>query len=55
MQNLIPKFRQSSIISNKPGYLPEKPKYLTSSNYHRLYELCRDVESEREYSNIRLA
>ena len=36
MQNLIPKFRQSSIISNKLGYLSEKLKTLMSSNYHRV-------------------
>ena len=34
MQNLIPKFRQSCIISEKPGYLSEKLKILTSCNYH---------------------
>ena len=28
MQNLIPKFRQSSIIPEKPGYLSEKLKIL---------------------------
>ena len=27
------KFRQSSIISEKPGYLSEKLKTLTTSNY----------------------
>ena len=32
MQNPIPKFRQSPIISEKPGYLSEKLKTLTSSN-----------------------
>ena len=35
MQNLIPKFSQSSIISEKPGYFSEKLKALASSNYHR--------------------
>ena len=28
MQNAIPKFRQSSFIFEKPGYLPEKLKTL---------------------------
>ena len=37
MQNLIPNFRQSSIISKKPGYLSEKLKILMSSNYHKVY------------------
>ena len=31
MQNSILKFRQSSCISEKPGYLPKKFKTLTSS------------------------
>ena len=35
MQNPLPKFKESSIISEKPGYLSEKLKTLTSSNYHR--------------------
>ena len=36
IQNSIPKFRQSSIISEKPGYLFEKLKTLTSSNYQKV-------------------
>ena len=32
MQNPILKFRQSSIISEKPGYLSEKLETLMSSN-----------------------
>ena len=36
MQNPLLKFRQSSIISEKPGYLSEKLKALTSSNYDRV-------------------
>ena len=35
-QNPIPKLKQSSIISEKPGHLSEKLKTLTSSDYHRL-------------------
>ena len=35
IQNSIPKFRQSSIISEKPGSLPGKLKTLTISNYHK--------------------
>ena len=34
MQNLIEKFRKSSIVFEKPGILSEKLKTLTSSNYH---------------------
>ena len=37
MQNPIPKFRQSSIMFEKPGYLSEKMKTLTSSNYSKGY------------------
>ena len=33
MQNTIQKFRQSSIVSEKPGILSENSKTLTSSNY----------------------
>ena len=36
MQNPIQKFRQSSIVFEKPGFLSEKLKILTSSNYHRV-------------------
>ena len=33
MQNAIQKFRQSSIVFEKPGILSENVKTLTSSNY----------------------
>ena len=33
MQNTIQKFRQSSIVFEKPDILPENLKILTSSNY----------------------
>ena len=33
MQNPKQKFRQSSIVFEKPGILPENLKTLTSSNY----------------------
>ena len=36
MQNSIQKFRQNSIVFDKPGNLFEKLKTLTSSNYQRL-------------------
>ena len=36
MQNPLPKFRQSSITSEKQGYLSEKLQTLTSSNYGRV-------------------
>ena len=36
MQNPMLKLRQTSFISEKPGYFSEKLKTLTSSNYHRV-------------------
>ena len=36
MQNPILKFRQSSSIFEKPGYLPEILETLTSFNYRRV-------------------
>ena len=44
MQNVKQKFRQSSIVFEKPGILPENLKTLTSSNYptvqYFLLQLC---------------
>ena len=34
-QDAIPKFKQSSIISEKPGYLSQKLKILRSFNCHK--------------------
>ena len=36
MENPMKKFRQNSIVFEKPGTLSEKLKTLTSSNYHRV-------------------
>ena len=36
MQNSIQKFRQSSIVSEKPDTLPENFKTFPGSNYHRV-------------------
>ena len=36
MEDPVLKFGQSSIIFEKPGYLSENLKTLTSSNYHRV-------------------
>ena len=36
MKNPTPKLRQTTVISKKPGFLTEKLKTLTSSNYHRV-------------------
>ena len=34
MQNTIPKFKKSSVISEKPGYLSQKLKTLTTMHFH---------------------
>ena len=52
MQNPIPKLRQSSIISKKPGLLSEKLKTLTSSNYHRVYDFFDEICTRFLFSNI---
>ena len=39
MQNSLPKLRQTSPISKKPGFLSERLKILTSSNYHREFNI----------------
>ena len=40
MQNAIQKFRQSSIVFEKPGIIPENLKALTSSNYPTVQHFC---------------
>ena len=40
MQNVVPKFGQSSNISEKPGYLSEILKILTSSNTIEYNSFC---------------
>ena len=40
MQNTIQKFRQSSIVFEKPGILSENLKTLTSSNYPAVQYFC---------------
>ena len=36
MQNFLQKFRRRSIVFEKPGFLFESLKNVTSSNYHRI-------------------
>ena len=36
MQNPVQQFRQSSIVFEKPDFLSEEFKILTSSNYHKV-------------------
>ena len=56
MQNLIPKLRQTSIISKKPDFLSEKLKTLTSSKYHRFYyfwlKLCTRFLLSNAYKRV---
>ena len=40
MQNVVPKFGQSSSISEEPGYLSEMLKILTSSNTIEYNSFC---------------
>ena len=56
MQNPIQKFRQTSIVLEKPGILSEKLKILTSSNYRRLYyflfKFCTRFLHTRVYKRV---
>ena len=56
MQNPIPKFTQKYIISEKLGYLPEKRKTLTISNYHGveyfLLKLCTRFLQNNVYKMV---
>ena len=52
MQNAIQKFRQSSIVFEKPGILPENLKTLTSSNYPTVqYFLLKLINNSRSKQN----
>ena len=52
MQNPILKFRQSSCISEKPGYLSEKLKTLMSSNYHRVQYFLLKLRTRFLLTNV---
>ena len=56
MQNPIPKLRQTSIISKKPGFLSEKLKTLRKFNYHRvsyfLLKLCTRFLLSNVYETV---
>ena len=43
MENTVQKFRQSSIVFEKPGILSENLKTLTSSNYSTVQYFCWNV------------
>ena len=52
MQNPILKFRQSSFIGEKTGYLSEKFKILTSSNYRRVKDFLQKFCTRSRLSNV---
>ena len=52
MQNTIQKFRQSSIVFEKPGILPENMKSLTSSNYPTVQYVLLKLRTRYLLANI---
>ena len=53
MQNPIQKFRQRSIVFDKPGILPENLKILTSSNYPTVqYLLAKTLHTFPTYQYL---
>ena len=52
MQNTIQKFRQSSIVFEKPGILPENLKTLTSSNYPTVQYLLLKLRTRFLLTNV---
>ena len=49
MQNLIQKFRQNSIIFEKPGILSKNLKTLTSSNYRTVHFFAKALYTFPHY------
>ena len=52
MQNTIQKFRQSSIVFEKPGILSEKLKTLASSNYPRVQHFLLKLRTRFLLTNV---
>ena len=52
MQNLIQKFRQSPIVFEKLGFLSEKLKTLTSSNYHKVQYFLLKLRARFLFTNV---
>ena len=52
MQNFLQKFRQSSIVFEKPGILSEKVKTLRSSNYHRVQNFLLKLRTPFLLTNV---
>ena len=52
MQNLILKFRRSSIVFEKPGFLSENLKTLTSSNYPKVQYFLMKLRTRFLLTNV---
>ena len=52
MRNATQKFRQGPIVFEKPGFLSEKLKTLTSSNYHRVQQFLLKLRTRFLLTNI---
>ena len=52
MQNTIKKLRQSSIVFEKPGILPENLKTLTSSNYPTVQYFLLKLRTRFPLTNV---
>ena len=52
MQNPIQKFRQSSIVFEKPGILSENLKTLTSSNYPTVQYVLLKLRAHLLLTNV---
>ena len=52
MQNLTQKFRQSSIVFEKPGILSENLKTLTSSNYPTVQYFLLKLRTRFLFTNV---
>ena len=52
MQNSLQKFRQSSIVFEKPGILSENLKTLTSSNYRPVQYFLLKLRTRFQLINV---
>ena len=52
MQNAVQKFRQSSIVFEKPGILSENLKTLTSSNYPTVQYFLLKIRTRFLLTNV---
>ena len=52
MENTFKKFRQSSIVFDKPGILSENLKTLTSSNYPTVQYFLLKLRTRFPFTNV---